>query len=368
MKKFKNTVDRPLLILVLILTFGGFFIFISASLGLLAREGARFGAVALNQAFFGIFLGMLAMWLVSRVPYRFWKTYALHFFLFALTLTALVFVPFLGFEHGGARRWLSVGPFSFQPAEVLKLAVVIFLAAWFSSRRYNIKKIRGGLMPLSVVLLVVGLLLFLQPDMGTFAIILVTAGSLFLIGGGPWKHIFVLIGAGAAFLGLVVMTRPYIWARILTFLDPSRDPSGSSWQLQQSLIAIGSGGVFGKGFGQSIQKFSFLPEPIGDSIFAVAAEEFGFIGAFLLIMVFVFFLLRGFYIARRAPDQFSGLLVAGIVIMIVFQVFFNMGAMLGVLPLTGLPLLFVSHGGTALLFTLIGIGIILNVSRYKRNL
>lgn len=364
----RRTIDKPFLFLVIILVLGGFFIFISASLGLHAREGARFGAVALNQLFFGLILGSFFMWFFSRLHYRFWKTYALHIFLFAVSLTALVFIPFLGVEHGGARRWLSIGPFSLQPAELLKLAVVVFLAAWFSSRRYNTKTLKGGLVPLLVVISVTALLLLSQPDTGTFIIILAAASAMFLIAGGSGKHISMLLGASISAVAVLILARPYILERIMTFLDPSRDPMGAGWQIKQSLIAIGSGGIFGKGFGQSIQKFSFLPEPIGDSIFAVAAEEFGFLGAVLIIAAFIFFLLRGLYIARRAPDNFSGLLVAGIVIMIVFQAFFNIGAMLGVLPLTGLPLLFVSHGGTALLFTLVGVGIILNVSRYKRSL
>jgi len=363
-----HRVDKILLILTLGLLLGGFFIFMSASLGLLARGGATFGVVAFNQAFFGLLMGSIALWYFSRTSYKVWKKYALYVFLASLFLTALVFVPFLGFSHGGAQRWLSFGPLSLQPAEFLKLGVVVYLAAWFSHIKDKIHTIKWGIIPLFVVVGLVGAILLLQPDTGTFLVISVTAVAMFLIAGGRWKHIIVIFLIACIGLATLVVTKPYIKERVLTFVDPSRDSLGAGWQIQQSLIAVGSGGVFGKGFGQSVQKFSFLPEPIGDSIFAVAAEEFGFLGGIVIISTFILFLLRGLYIARRAPDNFSGLLASGVVIMIVVQVFLNIGAIVGVLPLTGLPLTFVSKGGTALLFALIGVGIVLNISRYKRNI
>jgi len=361
-------IDKIFLAIVAFLMFGGFFVFISSSLGLLAREGPQFGATAFNQAFVGIFLGSIALLGFSRIHYKFWKKYAVPIFTLSLVTTALVFIPFLGFEHGGARRWIDLRFFTFQPAEFLKLGVVLFLAAWFSSYKYKVDSARWGLLPLIAVVGAAGVLLLLQPDTSTFLVIAGTSISMFFIAGARWRHILALLGTAAAGFALLVLSKPYIMERILTFLDPSRDPSGSSWQIQQSFIAVGSGGIFGKGFGQSIQKFGFLPEPTGDSIFAVAAEEFGFIGAVIIISMFILLLLRGLHIARRAPDTFSGLLVSGIVIMIVFQSFVNIAAIVGVLPLTGLPLLFISHGGTALLFVLAEVGIVLNISKYKRNI
>jgi len=213
-----------------------------------------------------------------------------------------------------------------------------------------------------------GVLLLLQPDMGTYLILVAGSLGVFIIAGAKWRYIGLFFLLGILVASMYASAKPHALERVLTFIDPGRDPSGSSWQIQQSLIAVGSGGTFGRGFGQSVQKFSFLPEPIGDSIFAVAAEEFGFLGGIVIIATFILFLLRGLYIARRAPDNFSGLLASGVVIMIVVQVFLNIGAIVGVLPLTGLPLTFVSKGGTALLFALIGVGIVLNISRYKRNI
>ena len=210
------------------------------------------------------------------------------------------------------------------------------------------------------------MVLLSQPDTGTLLVMLAAGFGMFFAGGARWRDIFILVGTSLSGAFLLVLSRPYIMDRILAFINPSKDPLGASYQIQQSLIAIGSGELFGRGFGQSIQKFSFLPEPFGDSIFAVTAEEFGFIGSTFLIMLFLFLALRGLKIATRAPDHFSGLVVVGIVILIVSQSFINMASMLGLFPLTGLPLLFISHGGSALFFALLGIGIILGISRYGK--
>ena len=214
-------------------------------------------------------------------------------------------------------------------------------------------------------LAVVAIPLILQPDVGTLIVLVVTGGAMYIAAGARFRDIILagIIGLGA--LAIIATQKTYIYERILTFILPSRDPLGHSYQLEQSLIAIGSGEWLGRGFGQSVQKFNFLPEPMGDSIFAVAAEEFGFIGACIIILLFLFFLYRGLHIARHSKDFFGGLIVVGLVILIVWQSFVNIGAMLGVLPLTGLPLIFISHGGSALLLALAEVGVILNVSRHR---
>ena len=360
-----NPVDKTFLTIVLLLLSGGFFIFISASLGLHAREGAGFSAIVFNQVFFGIILGILAMTLFSKIYYRNWKKYASIIFILSIILTILTLIPFFGFEHGGAKRWISLGPFSLQPAEFLKFGTILYLSAWYASVRNKVHTIKWGLAPLCVVLAFTGTLLLSQPDTGTFLVIAATSSAIFLIAGGKLKHFFSLVLIGILMLAILAFSRPYVMDRILTFVDPGRDPQGAGWQIQQSLIAIGSGETFGKGFGQSVQKFNFLPEPIGDSVFAVASEEFGFMGSSVIIAIFLLFLLRGLHIARNAPDTFSGLLASGIVIMIVVQSFTNIASILGVFPLTGLPLIFISHGGTAMLITLAMIGIVLNISRHN---
>jgi cell division protein FtsW len=367
MPRTRNSVDRPFFFLVVALVAIGFLIFSSASLGLLAREGASFSSVATSQVLFGIIGGGIALLLVSRIHYRIYRKFAVPLFLVSIAATLLVFIPSLGWSHAGATRWIDLGFTTFQPAELLKLGFVVFLAAWFSKNRTKINHIQFGLLPFLGILGVTGLILLLQPDTGTFLVLLSTGFAMFLAAGARLRDIAGIFAASSAMLAGLVLFRPYLKERILTFLDPAIDPLGISYQIKQSLIAIGSGNLLGRGFGQSIQKFDYLPEPIGDSIFAVFAEEFGFIGVLLLIFLFIFFALRGLKIASQAPDQFGGLLVTGIVILIVSQSFINIGSMTGLLPLTGLPLLFVSQGGSALFLALIEVGIVLNVSRYIRK-
>jgi cell division protein FtsW len=252
---------------------------------------------------------------------------------------------------------------SVQPSELLKLAFVIYLAAWFSNSKNKAESLSRGFAPFAILTAVVGALLLKQPDTDTFLICVFAGLAIYLSAGGRWSHIFIIGAIGVAGLAVVAYERPYVMSRITTFLHPSDNSLGSGYQIQQSLIAIGSGGIFGRGFGQSVQKFNYLPEPIGDSIFAVAGEEFGFLGTVGLVFLFVFFAFRGLKIAAKTTDNFGRLLVVGIVIMIVSQAFVNMGAMVGVLPLSGITLPFVSHGGTALFATLAESGIILNISR-----
>jgi len=362
----KRKPDRFFLSIVIFLVLLGLAIFTSASLGLLTQKGINIGSVAFKQLFLGIFGGGVALVLFSNIHYRVLKKYSFFFFLTTFILTLLVFIPSIGIEHGGANRWISLGSFSFQPAEFLKLGFVIYFAAILSSTRSKIGSFKYGVLPAIILLGIIGTTLLAQPDTGTFLVILITAFAMFLAAGGKWKH----VGLGSIFavvgLSILAAVRPYIKERFLTFIDPSRDALGAGYQIQQSLIAIGSGEISGRGLGQSIQKFNYLPEPIGDSIFAVAAEEFGFIGAIIIIAAFLTFAVRGIYISQKAPDYFGGLLVLGIVILIVSQSFINIASMLGVFPLTGLPLLFISKGGTALFAALLSVGIILNVSKYRR--
>jgi cell division protein FtsW len=363
----RRIIDRTFLITVIILVVVGFFIFASASLGLLARGGASFSSVAFSQLFLGMFLGSIALFVASNTHYKKLKQYSLYIFIASLLATLLVFIPGLGSSYNGATRWIEIFGLSFQPAEFLKIGFVIYFAAWLSGVRDKIHTLSYGVFPFIILLGLIGVPLLLQPDTGTFLVIALAGTAMFIAAGAYFRDLLVLGLAGVLGAAGLILARPYLMERILAFIDPSRDPLGTSYQIQQSLIAIGSGGIFGRGFGQSIQKFNYLPEPIGDSIFAVLAEEFGFIGGFLLIFLFLFFAWRGLRIAGRAPDHFGGLLVLGIVILIVAQSFINMASMLGVFPLTGLPLLFVSHGGSALFFTLLSVGVVLNVSKYARK-
>jgi cell division protein FtsW len=357
-------IDRFFLGTVIILVFVGFFIFSSASLGLLGREGASFSTVALKQSVL-LLLGLALMALMANIPYKGIKKFAPFLFGLSLILTLLVFLPSLGLEAGGAKRWLQIAGFSLQPAELLKLGFVIYLAAWLAAIKDKVRTTRYGLLPFLVLLALPAAVLLAQPDTGTFMIIFAAAVSMFIVAGGRFRHLLVLAILASILVGAMAYHKPYIRHRLITFVNPSADVRGASYQLNQSLIAVGSGGITGRGFGQSVQKFNFLPEPIGDSIFAVASEEFGFVGSIMIVILFLLFGLWGLKIAARLTDPFGRLLVSGIVILITAQSFINIAAMLGLIPLTGVPLVFISHGGTALLLALVQVGIILNASKYK---
>lgn len=360
-----KSIDSLLLILVLILVVGGFFIFSSASLGLLARSGASFGSVAFNQFFFGIVGGGIAMLITSHIYYRNWRQYAFYIFVATALFTLAVFIPGLGMTHGGATRWIDLGFTTIQPSELFKIGFVIYVATLLSGTHRQIETWRYGVFPFLAVLAVAAGITLSLPDNDTFFIMVMAGVAMFITAGSRWKHIAMLALLGVVLIATVAFMRPYVMDRITTFLDPGSDQLGSGYQIQQSLIAIGSGGWFGRGYGQSIQKFEYLPEPIGDSIFAVYAEEFGFIGSLVLILILAFFTFRGFKIATQSNDLFGMLLVVGFMTLIVTQAFLNIAAMVGIAPLSGLPLPFISHGGTALLTTLAAIGIVLNVSKYR---
>ncbi|HEY1037522.1 MAG TPA: putative peptidoglycan glycosyltransferase FtsW [Candidatus Paceibacterota bacterium] len=359
--------DKVFLITTATLVIAGFFIFISASLGLLTRGSARFEAVTFNQVVFGLIGGSIACFITSRINYNFWRKHAFYFFIAAAVVMLLVFVPGIQFCAKGACRWIDAGFTTFQPSEIYKLAFVMYLAAWLASVKSKAATFKLGTLPFLILVAITAAIVLMQPDTDTFMVISLAGLSIFLTAGGRWRDILVMGLVGVLALGMLVMARPYLKQRLMTFMDPARDPTGSGYQIQQSLIAIGSGGVFGRGFGQSIQKFNFLPEPIGDSIFAVAGEEFGFVGTVAIIGLYVTFAIRGYKIALRAPDLFGTFLVVGIVTLIIVQSFLNIAAMLAIIPLAGTPLLFISHGGTALFFALASVGIILNVSRYQKK-
>ncbi len=359
--------DKLFFAIVSILVIGGIFIFSSASLGIFQESVSSYVSTIMKQIVLGLILGMASMYLMSGFYYKNLQKYAHLFFLGSIFLTLLVFVPKLGITTLGARRWVGLGSLSFQPSEFLKLGFVIYFAHWLSSKREAVTRFKEGFLPAMLIMVIPTLILLSQPDTGTLLCILIAGLSMFFVAGGRLKHLLLLVLVGILGLLIMIHIKPYAMARITTFMDPASDPLGAGYQIRQALIAVGSGRFIGRGFGQSIQKFNFLPEPLGDAIFAVAAEEFGFIGSVLIVLLFLAFTLRGLRISARSPDQFSRLLSLGIVILISSQSFINIGAMLGVLPLTGVPLLFVSHGGTALLFALIEVGIVLNISKFSIN-
>jgi cell division protein FtsW len=364
----EKKVDRFFLIIVFLLLFVGVAMFVSASLGVLAKNEKTFYSILFSQLILGLGLGLIGMYFCLKINYKFWRKYSFLFFLGSILLTAAVFIPGLGTNLGTfAKRWISLFGFSFQPVELLKFGFVIYFAAYLSWVKNRVQDFRFGILPLGIMLAIIAFILLKQPDTKSFILIAITGMSMFFLSGVPIKYILGIGFGSIILLGTLVYFTPYLQERVKTFINPAQDSQGSSYQIQQSLIALGSGGVFGRGFGQSVQKFSYLPEPQGDSIFAVLGEELGFVGAFITIFLYLLFILRGFYIANRTPDSFSGLLVYGIVILIVVQSFMHIASVTGVFPLTGVPLVFMSQGGTSLLVYLMAIGIVLNISKFNRN-
>ena len=363
----KKPFDRYFFGIVMLIAVLGLFAFVSASLGILARSESKFYGVLFNQIVLGFVGGIALLWIAARIPYLFWRKNAFYIFIGTVILTLMVFVPGLGFTHGGARRWISVGPLSFQPAELLKLGFVIYFSAWLAWTHKKTGDIKYKILPLIILLGIVAGSLLLQPDTKSLMLITAAASAMLFVSGVSWKKVVWFIAAAILSVVILAFVRPYVMQRIKTYLNPSSDPRGSSYQLQQGLIAIGSGGVFGRGLGQSVQKFNYLPEPQGDSIFAVVGEEFGFVGTTFIVVLYVFLAIRGYKIAINAPDAFSQFLVVGLISVLTAQSFLNILSMVGLFPLTGVPLVFVSHGGTSLAIALGAAGIILNVSRYEKK-
>lgn len=355
------------LIFVISLTLAGLAIFASASLGQLARGTA--GSLShdlLLQTGLGLGIGFIAFLIARAIPLAYLKRFAPFLFLGSILLTLLVFVPGIGFRAGGATRWINLGFTTIQPAEFLKIGFVLALAWWLAPRARQLSNIKKGILPLMLFIGIPSGILLAQPNTSTTMLIVVTGAVMYFVAGAPWRDFGILALGLVIGLGLIISVRPYALERIKTYVDPSANSLGSGYQIQQALIAIGSGGFAGRGFGQSVEKFSYLPEPDGDSVFAVFAEETGFIGALLLLVLFIALAARGIVIAGRSTDLFGALIAVGFSFLIMFQAFINMSAMLGIIPLTGLPLPFISHGGTALAATLLMCGLILNVAAHRR--
>lgn len=340
----------------------GLFVFLSASFSVF-NDPQKFRDIIFNQLVLGMIGGSVLFLIALCIPIQWFQKYSLWIYILGIILLVLVFVPHIGFSHGGARRWLSIGPFSFQPVEFAKYATVVYVAAWLSHTKQKIANLSQGLLPFSIIIGLVGVLLLLQPDTDSFLIIVLACLCMYFMAGAKWRDIGIMILVGIIAAGGLLTMRPYLLNRVKVFLDPSHDSLGASYQVQQQLIAIGSGRVSGRGFGQSIQKFKYLPEPLGDSIFSVVGEEFGFVGSVTIIIIYFMFFMRGMIVAVRTKDTFGKLVVVGIICLVVFQSFLNIASSVAVFPLGGLPLIFISHGGTALAFALAAVGLVLNVSR-----
>jgi len=358
--------DRMFFTLVLLTSLAGLAIFSSAALGLMARESSSVSRDIFLQAGLGLGLGFLALVIARGIPFAWIKRTAPFVYVATLLFTALVFVPSIGHHSGGATRWISLGFTTVQPAEFLKIGFVLMLAWWVAPRARELTNPQKGILPFVGILALPAILLLAQPNTSTTILILLTGAIMYFVAGAPWRDFGILAVVAIIVLSVVIYARPYVLERIKTFINPAENSLSSGYQIQQSMIAIGSGGLIGRGFGQSVEKFNYLPEPAGDSVFAVFAEETGFVGASLLLLLLIALVARGIVIAGNSRDLFGGLVALGFSSIIMLQVFINVGAMLGIIPLTGLPLPFVSHGGTALMAVLIMCGLILNVAGHKK--
>lgn len=311
-------------------------------------------------------IGLVGMVVASAIPYHLYRRLALPIGAVTLILLVLVFLPGIGIKAYGASRWLNLGVTSFQPSEVAKLALVIFMAAWLE-RKDDLKSFMHGFLPLLVILGTLGGLLIAEPDLGTFFIIALVALGVYFVAGARVLYYLIGIPAAVGAFLLIALTSAYRKARLLTFLDPSVDTQGNSYHINQILLALGSGGLFGTGLGQSRGKFEYIPEVSTDSIFAVIGEELGFVGSVALLAVYGFFIYRAWKIAQNAPDRFGQLLALGITLIIAVQTALNLAAIVALAPLTGVPLPLISYGGSNLVMSLVGIGILLNISASAKS-
>lgn len=317
-----------------------------------------------HQLVFGLGTGLVGFFLGSFLYYKRWEKLAPWLFAATLILLLLVFSP-LGFGVKGSERWLSLGPLTFQPGELVKLTFFIFFAAWLSKNITRVKSFTRGFIPFLCILGVTSALLFIQPATSIAVIIAASALIVYFAAGARWWYILLAVLAGASVVAGLIYITPYRAERFTSFLHPEQDTLGKGYQINQILLAIESGGLGGVGFGKSTTKLKTLPEPIGDSIFAVVGEELGFVGTLTLIFLFLFFLLCGLRVASHIPDPFGRLVVMSFVALIGTQTFVNIAAMTNSIPLTGVPLPFVSYGGTALTVFLTMAGIVVNISRYR---
>ena len=365
-QKINKKPDPIILSIVFILLIFGLIMISSAGV---IYSSVRFGDgyhLFKRHFLYGIVIGLPCMYLVSNINYKIWQKIALPLFVGTLALLGLVLISGIGVSYHGASRWIDFGPISFQPTEIAKISIIVYLAAWLKGKGSKIVEPKEGLIPFLMILGLTSFLIISQPDIGTLGVIVMISLVMFYVSGAPIKYILGIILGGMATVALLIKLEPYRMNRLTAFLDPSIDPQGISYQINQALLAVGSGGIFGLGLGHSRQKFNYLPEPVGDSIFAIISEELGLLGASILVCFFIAFALRGYRIARFAPDEFSRLLAVGITSWIIFQALVNIMSILKLMPLTGIPLPFISYGSTSLVFTLVGIGILLNISKYSK--
>ncbi len=357
----RNPVDGSLIVILILLLSAGLLVLFSATY-YAARENP-FGEVM--KQLLGIALGTAACFVTSRIPYRFWRqTWVVVTGLaVSAVLLILVIIPGIGVYINGSRRWLSLGGLSFQPSELAKFAIVLYMSTALSYAGPKVKKLWTGLTPILIVPGITFLLILEQPNLSTAGSIMIVSLILIIMAGAKWRHILLMVAGGLGVGSFYAWSEPYRRRRLMSFRNPFAMMSDEGYQLSQSLIAFGSGGIFGMGLGKGRQKYAYLPYPESDFIFAIVGEDFGLLGCLAVIALFAALMVAGYRVAIACRDKFGALLAAGITSSITVQAFLNMGVVVGILPTTGLPLPFFSAGGTSVSITMAAMGILMNISR-----
>lgn len=365
MKKLGHHPDYVFLFCVALLTLFGLLILSSASSDIGKMKFNDTYYYLKHQVLYGLSFGVVGFLLASQFYYRRFEKLALPLLFLSILALVAVFTP-LGFPFKGASRWLNLGPFSIQPAEILKITFIIYLALWLSNKKINRQtSFLEGYLPFLFICGLIAFLILIQPATTTVVIIMASGLIVYFISGARLSFVVGTILLGTLALALVIYFTPYRFERVIGFFNPgSVNIEAGGYHRNQALTAIGVGGAWGVGFGKSTAKFKYLPESIGDSIFAVIAEEFGFFGALILLGIFITLVLRGFFIARNSRDQFGKLIAVGLTSVFAVQTFIHVGALSDLLPLTGVPLPFISFGGTSLAVFLTMAGVIVNISKY----
>jgi len=358
--------DKFIIAVVLIFVVFGLVMLSSASSAIsFARYSSAY--VYFYRQFFGVVFGLFIFFILSKFDYHRFRQLAAPLLVVSIGLLLIVFLPWFKAEWGTAQSWIHVWGFSVQPSEFVKLSFLLYLAAWLESRGEELIHLHHGTMPFLIVLGLISLLMLLQPDTGTLFIILTTSLIVYFIAGGNLKHIFYIFLIGLAVLAGMLKFISYQADRLRCFLDVSFSPENICYQINQALIAIGSGGFWGRGFGASRQKFKYLPEAQGDAIFPIISEELGFLLSVILILLFAFLFYRGYLVAQKAPDMYGKILAIGIVFWLTIQAFINIAGMVNLIPMTGVPLPFISYGGSAMVASLAAAGILVNISKQTKS-
>lgn len=352
------------IVILLLLIVGMFMVYSSSYVWADYRYGDPFYFVKRQLLFAGT--GVFAMLALMRIPYHTWQKYVKLILFICFVLLILVLIPGIGLIRGGAQSWIGVGAFSIQPSEFMKLGLILFLAAYLTYNQKYITSFKKGFLPPVLLVFVSFGLIMLQPDLGTGVVLVLTCMVMIFVAGARLSHFFGLATLGLIGFVFLILSAPYRINRITAFLNPWEDPLGDGFQIIQSLYAIGPGGLMGVGFGNSLQKYFYLPEPQTDFIFAILGEELGFIGGTLVLGLFFLLFLRGIQVALRAPDAFGRFLALGIVSMITIQVMINISVVIGLIPVTGITLPFLSYGGSSLTLTLCSVGVLLNISKFSK--